>query len=59
MKYKPTLKFKTLNKLNAHQGLSREEFIKFMDGKTVDCDPPKRLIDEKYLKKVGQNGNSG
>jgi len=52
MKYKPTAKFKRLNKLNAHQGLSRDEFNKFMDGKTVDCIPPKRLVSEGYLEKV-------
>ncbi|KKK59608.1 hypothetical protein LCGC14_3032670, partial [marine sediment metagenome] len=44
MKYKPTKKFKELNRSNAHQGLSREEFNKFMDGKTVECKPPKKLI---------------
>ncbi|MCH8837727.1 MAG: hypothetical protein IIA60_07985 [Candidatus Marinimicrobia bacterium] len=58
MKYKPTAKFKTLNKSNAHQGLSRDEFNKFMDGKTVDCIPPKRLVSEGYLEKVKvKNGN--
>ncbi len=52
MKYKPTAKFKTLNKLNAHQGLSREEFNRFMEGKVVDCIPPKRLVSEGYLEKA-------
>ena len=52
MKYKPTAKFKTLTKANAHQGLSREEFNRFMDGKTQECQPPKRLVDKKYLEKV-------
>ncbi|KKK58821.1 hypothetical protein LCGC14_3040550, partial [marine sediment metagenome] len=41
MKYKPTKKFKELTRSNAHQGLSRDEFNKFMDGKTVECKPPK------------------
>ena len=60
MKYKATVKFKTLSRLNAHQGLSREEFNLFMEGKLVDCSPPKRLIDEKYLVKKAEakNGNS-
>ena len=51
MKYKATKKFKELTRANAHQGLSREELNKFMDGKTVECKPPKVLIDNGYLKK--------
>ena len=58
MKYKPTKKFKELTRANAHQGLSREEFNKFMDGKTVGCKPPKALVENGYLKKVeAKNGD--
>ena len=58
MKYKATKKFKELNRSNAHQGLTREEYNKFMDGKTVDCKPPKVLIEKGYLKKVeAKDGN--
>lgn len=54
MKYKPTKKFKELTRANSHQGLSREEFNKFMDGKTVECKPPKALIDNGYLAKKAE-----
>ncbi len=61
MKYKPTAKFKTLNKLNAHQGLSREEFNKFMAGEAVEIlikHMPPRLVEEGYVEKVeATNGN--
>ena len=58
MRYKPTKKFKELTRANAHQGLTREEFNKFKEGKTVDCKPPKALIDNGYLKKVeAKDGN--
>ena len=52
MKYKATKKFRELNRSNAHQGLSRDEFNKFMDGKTVECKPPKALIENGYLVKA-------
>lgn len=59
MKYRPTKKFSELNRSNAHQGLTREEFNKFMDGKTVECKPPKKLIENGYLVKKAEakNGN--
>ena len=52
MKYKATIKFIELNRSNAHQGLSREEFNKLWDGKTVECKPPKKLIENGYLVKA-------
>ena len=52
MKYKPTGKFKSLTRANAHQGLSREEFNSLKEGRTVDCIPPKRLVSEGYLEKA-------
>jgi len=52
MKYKATKKFKELNRSNAHQGLTREQYNRFMDGKTVECKPPKALIENGYLKKA-------
>ncbi len=52
MRYKPTEKFKQLTRANAHQGLSREEYNKFMDGKTVDCTPPKALVKNGFLEKA-------
>ena len=58
MKYKATKKCKTLSRANAHQGLDKVVFDKLMDGKTVDFNPPGRLIENKYLKKVeAENGN--
>lgn len=58
MKYKATVKFKTLSRANAHQGLEKIVFDKLMDGKTVDFKPPGRLIENKYLKKVeAKNGD--
>ena len=59
MKYRPTKKFKQLSRANHHQGLTREQYNKFMDGKTVDCKPPKKLIENGYLVKAkeAKHGN--
>ena len=56
MKYKATAKFKTLSRANHHQGLDRKDFDTFLYGGTVECKPPKKLIDEKYLEKVKKAG---
>ena len=59
MKYKATTKFRTLSRANHHQGLSRDEYNLFMDGKVVDCIPPKRLVSEGYLEKPKKEVNHG
>lgn len=52
MKYKATAKFDNLTKANSFQGLGREVFYALRYGKTVECKPPKHLIDEGYIKPV-------
>ena len=52
VKYKPTEKFKELTIHPNHQNLERQEFLAFRRGETVECSPPKQLIDEGYLEKV-------
>ena len=52
MRYKATKKFQTLSRANHHQGLSRLEYDTFLYGGTVECKPPKMLINEKYIEKV-------
>jgi hypothetical protein len=49
--YKATDKFKTLSRDNAHQGLTRKDFDKLLDGGKVSS-VPKALITGKYVKKV-------
>ncbi len=49
MKYKPTKKFKELTIDHNHQNLDRKDFLAFMAGKTIECNPPKQLIDNGYL----------
>ena len=58
MKYKATAKFKTINRLNVYQELTRDEFNAFMAGKTIECNPTGMLIKNKYLEKAKvKNGN--
>ena len=52
MRYKATKKFQTLSRANHHQGLSRVKYDTFLYGGIVECKPPKRLIDGKYVEKV-------
>jgi len=52
VKYKPTAKFKTLDTLNHHQGLSKDHYARLMAGKTTECEPPERLVKDGYLMAV-------
>ena len=52
MKYKATKKFKELTIIPHHQNLERKDFWALMNGKIVECDPPKWLIDGGYLERV-------
>jgi len=55
MKYKATKKFNELGRERNHQGLDRPVFDALKDGKTVECKPPQRLIDDGYLEVVKSN----
>lgn len=52
MRYKATPKFDSLTKANSFQGLEKEVFYALRYGKTVECNPPKHLIDEGYIRPV-------
>lgn len=52
MKYVATKKFNELGSENNHQGLERDDYHALKDGNAVECTPPKRLIEGKYLEAV-------
>ena len=52
MRYKPTKKFAELTINPNHQNLDRQVYLAFKRDETVECNPPKILIDEGYLEQV-------
>ena len=53
MRYKPTKKFATLSRFGHNQGLDREDYDAFQDGKTVELkSPPERLVKDGYIEKA-------
>jgi len=59
-KYKSTQKFHDLGIENSYQGLPTHLYYDLRMGKEVELtDPPKHLIEGKYIEKVGvkKNGN--
>jgi len=56
MKYKATKKFDELGRENHHQNLDRPVFDALKSGKSVECDPPKKLIEGGYLVAVKGKG---
>ena len=59
MEYQATAKFKELGIENCYQFLTIKDYQDFMRGKIVKIDnPPKHLIEGKYIEKVKKTGVS-